>query len=74
MMTESSARTERSLSPSETHHQHHQHHQQYKLPSEVYDLACAYLVLVFIVGFAANGSVTLIFIKRKKVEPSHAIR
>ena len=38
-----------------------------KLPSEVYDLACAYLVLVFIVGLAANGSVTAIFITRKKV-------
>ena len=41
-----------------------------KLPSQVYDLACAYLALVFIVGLTANGSVTAIFIKRKKVEPS----
>ena len=56
MMTESSER-----SPSERAQQH-------PLPSEVYDLACAYLVLVFIVGFAANGSVTAIFIMRKKVE------
>ena len=42
--------------------------QQHELPSEVYDLACAYLFIVFIVGFTANGSVTVIFIKRKKVE------
>ena len=67
MMTESGEK-----SPSEPHNHHH--HQQYKLPSEVYDLACAYLVLVFIVGFTANGSVTAIFIKRKKVEPSPALR
>ena len=57
MMTESSER-----SPSERLQQH-------KLPSEVYDMACAYLFLVFIVGFTANGSVTAIFIMRKKVEP-----
>ena len=41
---------------------------QHQLPSQVYDLACVYLALVFIVGFTANGSVTAIFIKRKKVE------
>ena len=39
-----------------------------QLPPLVYDLACAYLALVFVIGAAANGSVTFIFIKSKKVK------
>ena len=52
-------RPERSLSPSD---------REFHLPSGVYDLACVYLALVFLVGCAANGSVTALFVARKKVE------
>ena len=45
----------------------HHHHQ---LPALVYDLACFYLGAVFVVGATANGSVTFIFIKSKKVRES----